>query len=89
MDHVKKMFKLGFRFEPSAEDLVTARRVDLTSREIMNVTRAKIGKTKVFGFQNGGRYTDWLMEEHHSCLQESVAGDEEPVICKIYVSPRG
>ncbi|KAL5226018.1 hypothetical protein ABZP36_012657 [Zizania latifolia] len=59
-----------------------------TSREIKNGAGVKIGETKVFRFKNGGKYTDWLMEEHHSCLQQAVAGDEEPVICKIYVSPR-
>ncbi|KAL5225252.1 hypothetical protein ABZP36_011891 [Zizania latifolia] len=59
-----------------------------TSREIKNSAGVKIGETKVLRFKNGGKYADWLMEEHHSCLQQAVAGDEEPVICRIYVSPR-
>ncbi|KAG8093541.1 hypothetical protein GUJ93_ZPchr0012g19829 [Zizania palustris] len=57
-------------------------------RAIKNDAGVKIGETMVLRFKNGGKYTDWLMEEHHRCQQEAVAGDEEPVICRIYVSPR-
>ncbi|KAL5225547.1 hypothetical protein ABZP36_012186 [Zizania latifolia] len=156
-DHLKKMLKIGFRFEPSAEVLITyylprliageqpqdtvecihhadvygeeprdlagrfaplhksvngdrfffcackrlkgsrsrwARGagggvwISQNSRVIKNRAGVKIGETKVLRFKNGGKYTDWLMEEHHCCQQQAVAGDEEPVICKIYVSPR-
>uniref|UniRef100_A0A0E0MC84 NAC domain-containing protein n=1 Tax=Oryza punctata TaxID=4537 RepID=A0A0E0MC84_ORYPU len=58
------------------------------SKEVKNKAGVKVGETQNFRFKKDGRYTDWLMEEHHCCRQQAVAGDEEPVICRMYVSPR-
>ncbi|KAF0897169.1 hypothetical protein E2562_034220 [Oryza meyeriana var. granulata] len=156
-NYVRKMLNIGFRFNPSAEDLITfylprliagkppkdtenfIHRADVyggkprdlaaefapvprsengsrfffttckrqkgsstrrertagdgtwvrqNSKEVKNTAGVKVGKTQSFRFMKDGRYTDWLMEEHHCCVQQAVAGDEEPVICRMYVSPR-
>uniref|UniRef100_A0A0D3HR57 NAC domain-containing protein n=1 Tax=Oryza barthii TaxID=65489 RepID=A0A0D3HR57_9ORYZ len=57
------------------------------SKGVKNKAGVKVGETQNFRFKDGS-YTDWLMEEHHCCRQQAVAGDEEPVICRMYVSPR-
>uniref|UniRef100_A0A0E0F985 NAC domain-containing protein n=1 Tax=Oryza meridionalis TaxID=40149 RepID=A0A0E0F985_9ORYZ len=58
------------------------------SKGVKNKAGVKVGETQNFRFKKDGSYTDWLMEEHHCCRQQAVAGDEEPVICRMYVSPR-
>uniref|UniRef100_A0A0E0MLS6 NAC domain-containing protein n=1 Tax=Oryza punctata TaxID=4537 RepID=A0A0E0MLS6_ORYPU len=61
--------------------------VSQSSKDIKNREGIKIGEVKNFRFKKDGRNTDWLMEEYHLCRQE--AGDVvEPVVCRIYVSPR-
>uniref|UniRef100_A0A0E0MLQ5 NAC domain-containing protein n=1 Tax=Oryza punctata TaxID=4537 RepID=A0A0E0MLQ5_ORYPU len=60
--------------------------VSQTSKDIKNREGIKVGEAKNFRFKKDGKNTDWLMEEYHLCLRE--AGDLEPVLCRMYVSPR-
>uniref|UniRef100_A0A0D3HTS2 NAC domain-containing protein n=1 Tax=Oryza barthii TaxID=65489 RepID=A0A0D3HTS2_9ORYZ len=61
--------------------------VSQSSKDLKNREGIKIGEVKNFRFKKDGKNTDWLMEEYHLCGQES--GDVvEPVVCRIYVSPR-
>uniref|UniRef100_J3KVA4 NAC domain-containing protein n=1 Tax=Oryza brachyantha TaxID=4533 RepID=J3KVA4_ORYBR len=55
-------------------------------RIIKNTQGVKIGESKNFRFKKDGKNTDWLMAEYHVCRQD--AGDVEPVVCRMYVSPR-
>ncbi|KAF0922603.1 hypothetical protein E2562_001012 [Oryza meyeriana var. granulata] len=60
--------------------------VSQSSKDIKNREGIKVGEIKNFRFKKDGKHKDWLMEEYHGCMQE--AGDVEPVVCRIYVSPR-
>uniref|UniRef100_A0A0D9XYT3 NAC domain-containing protein n=1 Tax=Leersia perrieri TaxID=77586 RepID=A0A0D9XYT3_9ORYZ len=63
--------------------------VSQSSKDIKNREGKKIGETKNFRFKKGANKenTDWLMEEYH-LVGGKQAGDVEPVVCRIYVSPR-
>uniref|UniRef100_A0A0D9XYT2 NAC domain-containing protein n=1 Tax=Leersia perrieri TaxID=77586 RepID=A0A0D9XYT2_9ORYZ len=62
--------------------------VSQSNKDIKNTAGSKIGETKNFRFKNNDRKnTDWLMDEYHLCRGQQ-AGDLEPVVCRIYVSPR-
>uniref|UniRef100_A0A0D3HTQ2 NAC domain-containing protein n=1 Tax=Oryza barthii TaxID=65489 RepID=A0A0D3HTQ2_9ORYZ len=60
--------------------------VSQTSKDIKNREGIKVGEAKNFRFKKDGTNTDWLMEEYHLCLRQ--ASDLEPVLCRVYVSPR-
>uniref|UniRef100_A0A0D9XYU1 NAC domain-containing protein n=1 Tax=Leersia perrieri TaxID=77586 RepID=A0A0D9XYU1_9ORYZ len=57
-----------------------------------NVTKKgrKIGEVKSFRFQlrKGKTNTNWLMEEYHLACYPETGDFVEPVVCRIYVSPR-
>uniref|UniRef100_A0A0D3HTS5 NAC domain-containing protein n=1 Tax=Oryza barthii TaxID=65489 RepID=A0A0D3HTS5_9ORYZ len=61
--------------------------VSQSSKDLKNREGIKIGEVKNFRFKKGGNNTDWLMEEYHLCGKEA-GGVVEPVVCRIYVSPR-
>uniref|UniRef100_A0A0D9XYT1 NAC domain-containing protein n=1 Tax=Leersia perrieri TaxID=77586 RepID=A0A0D9XYT1_9ORYZ len=61
--------------------------VSQTNRAIKNSAGSKIGQTKNFRFKKNAKYTDWLMDEYH-LFGPQQASDLEPVVCRIYVSPR-
>uniref|UniRef100_A0A0D9XWP8 NAC domain-containing protein n=1 Tax=Leersia perrieri TaxID=77586 RepID=A0A0D9XWP8_9ORYZ len=59
--------------------------VRLSNMEVKNDEGVKVGETQSFRFKKDGMYTEWLMEEHHCAVQQAVASEEEPVICRMYM----
>uniref|UniRef100_A0A0D9XNW6 NAC domain-containing protein n=1 Tax=Leersia perrieri TaxID=77586 RepID=A0A0D9XNW6_9ORYZ len=59
----------------------------LNNMEVKNEEGVKVGEMQSFRFMKYGRYTEWVMEEHPCAVQQAKATDEEPVICRMYMSP--
>ncbi|KAK3119682.1 hypothetical protein QOZ80_9AG0673720 [Eleusine coracana subsp. coracana] len=54
--------------------------------EVLDGAGVKIGEVKKLRYKKGGVFTDWLMDEYS--MSQSMVGDRQFVLCKIYVSPR-
>ncbi|GJM99447.1 hypothetical protein PR202_ga16545 [Eleusine coracana subsp. coracana] len=54
--------------------------------DVKDAAGVKVGEVKKLRYKEGGKFTDWLMDEFSSCCD--VVGDRQHVLCKIYVSPR-
>jgi hypothetical protein len=59
------------------------------STDVLDDAGVKIGEAKKFRYKTANKqFTDWLMDEFSCCSEESVVGDRQYVLCKIYVSPK-
>jgi hypothetical protein len=56
--------------------------------DVLNDAGVKVGEAKKFRYKKAKMFTDWLMDEFSCSSEESVVGDRQYVLCKIYVSPR-
>jgi hypothetical protein len=57
--------------------------------DVLDDAGVKVGEAKKFRYKKANKqFTDWLMDEFSCCSEESVVGDRQYVLCKIYVSPR-
>jgi hypothetical protein len=59
----------------------------VSSADIKDDAGVKIGEVKKLRYKKGGRFTDWLMEELSSCAADTVVGDRQYALCRMYVSP--
>jgi hypothetical protein len=57
--------------------------------DVMNDAGVKVSEAKKFRYKKANKkFMDWLMDEFSCCSVESIVGDRQHVLCKIYVSPR-
>jgi hypothetical protein len=58
------------------------------TKDVLDDEGVKVGEAKKFRYNKGGAFTDWLMEEFSSCAADTVVGDRQYVLCRMYVSSK-
>jgi hypothetical protein len=58
------------------------------TKDVLNDAGVKVGEVKKFRYMKAKKFTGWLMDEFSSCAADTVVGDRQYVLCKMYMSPR-
>jgi hypothetical protein len=58
------------------------------TKDVLDDEGVKVGEAKKFRYNKGGAFTDWLMQEFSSCAADTVVGDRQYVLCRMYVSSK-